>query len=114
MPSGTQHLLIDLRLDISRRCSAARGLFGVKYCVGDWVFLDSSVDLTTEQRAQVEQITRLALIVVDEAEWTISDVSKTSVQRNLAKHGRFCPTSIGFLDDPGHPIGRTDAEARHQ
>lgn len=53
----------------------------------DWVFLDSSVDLTAETRAQVEQIARLAVIVEDETVWTVSDVSKTSVQRILAEHG---------------------------
>lgn len=53
----------------------------------DWVFLDSSVELSAPEREQVEQIARVAVIVVDETEWTVSDVSKTSVQRILAEHG---------------------------
>jgi SAM-dependent methyltransferase len=53
----------------------------------DWVFIDSSVELSAAEREQVEQIARVAVIVVDETEWTVSDVSKTSVQRILAEHG---------------------------
>ena len=53
----------------------------------DWVFIDSSVELSAPEREQVEQIARVAVIVVDETEWTVSDVSKTSVQRILAEHG---------------------------
>jgi len=48
----------------------------------DWVFLDASVELTAKQRAQVETIARLALIVVDGAEWRVHDVSMNSSQGN--------------------------------
>jgi len=47
----------------------------------DWVFLDTAVDLTAEQRAQAEQVARLALIVVDGADWTVRDVTEASVER---------------------------------
>jgi SAM-dependent methyltransferase len=50
----------------------------------DWVFLDSTVELTTEQRAQVEEIARLAVIYVNGSEWTVRNVAEASVQRNLA------------------------------
>jgi len=54
----------------------------------DWVFLDSAVDLKAEQRTRVEQIARLAVVIVHGAEWTVRDVSRSSVQRILAEHGR--------------------------
>ena len=51
----------------------------------DWVFLDGAVDLTAEQLAHVEQMARLAVIVVDGAEWTIRDVSANSLGRIRAE-----------------------------
>lgn len=51
----------------------------------DWVFLDAAVELTAHQFAQVEQMARLAVIAVDRAEWTIRDVSASSVRRILAE-----------------------------
>jgi hypothetical protein len=50
----------------------------------DWVFLDSAVELTAEQRAQVEKVARLAVIAVNGSEWTVHNVAEASVQRNLA------------------------------
>ena len=47
----------------------------------DWVFLDAAVDLTVEQHARVEQITRLAVILVDGNEWVVRDVAASSVMR---------------------------------
>lgn len=47
----------------------------------DWVFIDTAVELTAEQRAQVERIARLAVIVVDGDDWALRDVSKDSVER---------------------------------
>lgn len=47
----------------------------------DWVFLNTAVELTAEQRAQVERIARLAVIVVDGDDWALRDVSKDSVER---------------------------------
>lgn len=49
----------------------------------DWVFLDTAVEMTAEQRAQVEHIARLAMIMVDGHEWTLRDVGE-----NSAKHIR--------------------------
>jgi hypothetical protein len=37
----------------------------------DWVFLDSAIELTAEQLTQVEELARLAVIVVDSAEWRV-------------------------------------------
>ena len=51
----------------------------------DWVFLDAAVELTAVQHAQVEQIARLAVIVVDGHEWTLRDVSKNSAERIRAE-----------------------------
>lgn len=51
----------------------------------DWVFLDATVGLTAEQRTQVEQVARFAVISVDDAEWTVQDVAERSVQRILAE-----------------------------
>ena len=50
----------------------------------DWVFLDSTVQLGDAQRAQVDQIARLAVIDVDGGEWTVRDVSQASLIRILA------------------------------
>ena len=51
----------------------------------DWVFLDAAVELTADQFAQVEQMARLAVIAVDGDEWTLRDVSASSVRRILAE-----------------------------
>lgn len=51
----------------------------------DWVFLDTAVKLTAEQRAQVERIARLAVIVANEDAWTVRDVSESSVKRIRAE-----------------------------
>jgi SAM-dependent methyltransferase len=50
----------------------------------DWVFLDSAVELSEEQRTQVETIARLAVIDVNGDEWTVLNVAEASVQRNLS------------------------------
>ncbi len=47
----------------------------------DWVFLDATVGITAEQRTQVEQVARFAVITVDDAEWTVLDVAERSVER---------------------------------
>ena len=47
----------------------------------DWVFLDGTVELDSHQRDQVEQVARLALIVVEGGEWTVSDVAQASFHR---------------------------------
>jgi len=51
----------------------------------DWVFLDSAVDLTTVERAQVEQIARLAVVTVHRHDWTIRDVRDASTRRTVAR-----------------------------
>lgn len=51
----------------------------------DWVFLEAAVELTADQRGQLEQIARLTVIVVDGDEWTVRDVSKVSVKRILTE-----------------------------
>jgi SAM-dependent methyltransferase len=50
----------------------------------DWVFLDSTVELTAKQHAQVFTVARLAVIAVNGNEWTVHDVAEASVRRNLA------------------------------
>ena len=50
----------------------------------DWVFLDDAVELDALQRAQVEQIARLAVIIINGDEWTVHDVSDVSVQGTIA------------------------------
>ena len=50
----------------------------------DWVFLDETVELDALQRAQVEQIARLAVIIINGDEWTVHDVSDVSVQGTIA------------------------------
>lgn len=49
----------------------------------DWVVVDSSVDLSPDERRQVERIARLAVIDVDGEVWSVQDVSAQSVQRIL-------------------------------
>lgn len=51
----------------------------------DWVFLDTAVEMTAEQRAQVEHIARLAMIIVDGHEWTLRDVRENSAERIRAE-----------------------------
>lgn len=50
----------------------------------DWVFLDAAVDLTAAQHAEVERIARLALVLIDGAEWSVRDTSMDSVARIIA------------------------------
>ena len=50
----------------------------------DWVFLDGSVELDAEQRSQVEQIARLAVITVTGEDWAVLNVSEVSVKHILA------------------------------
>lgn len=47
----------------------------------DWVFLDGAIELSAAQYTQLEQIARLAVIVVDGAEWTVRDVAENSLKR---------------------------------
>lgn len=47
----------------------------------DWVFLDGAIGLSAAQYTQLEQIARLAVIVVDGAEWTVRDVAENSLKR---------------------------------
>lgn len=47
----------------------------------DWVFLDGAIELSAAQYTQLEQIARLAVIVVDGAEWTVRDVAENSLTR---------------------------------
>lgn len=47
----------------------------------DWVFLDGTIELSAAQHTEVEQIARLAVIVVDRAEWTVRDVAENSLKR---------------------------------
>lgn len=51
----------------------------------DWVFLDTAVEMTAEQRAQVEHIARLAMIIVDGHEWTLRNVRENSAERIRAE-----------------------------
>ncbi len=51
----------------------------------DWVFVDSSVELTAAERTQVEDIARLAVIEVEADDWSVRDVTEQSVQRVLAR-----------------------------
>lgn len=50
----------------------------------DWVFLDDAVQLTEENRQRVEELARLAVVTVTDTEWTVGDVAKRSIQRNIA------------------------------
>jgi len=50
----------------------------------DWVFLDGAVELDAQQRSQVEQIARLAVITVNPEVWTVLNVAEASVNRTLA------------------------------
>lgn len=50
----------------------------------DWVFLDAAVELTAQQLTEVEKIARLAVIVVNESQWTMRDVAGSSLKRTLA------------------------------
>jgi SAM-dependent methyltransferase len=50
----------------------------------DWVFVDSSIELSAAERDQVEQIARVAVIDVDGDEWSVQDVTEQSVRRILA------------------------------
>ncbi|WP_051549078.1 class I SAM-dependent methyltransferase [Nocardioides sp. URHA0032] len=50
----------------------------------DWVFLDSAVQLTDAQRAQVERIARLAVIEVRDQVWALKDVREATAQRLVA------------------------------
>ncbi len=47
----------------------------------DWVFLDGAIELSAAQYTQLEQIARLAVIVVDGANWTVRDVAENSLKR---------------------------------
>ena len=47
----------------------------------DWVFLDSTVRLTDAQRAQVDQIARLAVIEVSGRVWGLKDVREATAER---------------------------------
>lgn len=47
----------------------------------DWVFLDGAIDLSAAQYTQLEEIARLAVIVVGGDEWTVRDVAENSLQR---------------------------------
>jgi SAM-dependent methyltransferase len=55
----------------------------------DWVFLDSSVELSDDQRAQVKQIARLAVIDFDGTEWAVTDVARASLHRIVAHSDRI-------------------------
>lgn len=50
----------------------------------DWVFVDEAVKLSARQRAEVEQIARLAAVVVYRQQWVVRDVSAESRDRVLA------------------------------
>jgi hypothetical protein len=50
----------------------------------DWVFLDATVELTAAECAQVEDIARLAVITVDEGDWTVRDAGEAPGQRILS------------------------------
>ena len=51
----------------------------------DWVFLDTAVELTSQQRMQIEQIARLAVITVDTDDWTVRDVAEDTITRVSAE-----------------------------
>ncbi len=44
----------------------------------DWVFLDAAVALSSEQRTQVEQIARVALVVITGDGWAVQDRAEAS------------------------------------
>lgn len=50
----------------------------------DWVFLDSSVVLTAEQRADVAALARMASISVDGADWSARASAVRSADRSIA------------------------------
>jgi len=50
----------------------------------DWVFIDAAVELTAEQRTQVNALARLAVVSVEDAGWIVQDVSEHSLSRSLA------------------------------
>lgn len=47
----------------------------------DWVFIDATIDLTTKQLAEVEELARLAVVTVDGSRWSVRDVAVPSAQR---------------------------------
>ena len=55
----------------------------------DWVFLDSAVGLTSDQKAQVQRIARRALIVVSGHVWKLQDVRDATAQRLVALSSRL-------------------------
>lgn len=59
----------------------------------DWVFLDAAVDLTAAQHAEVERIARLALVLIDGAEWSVRDTSMDSVARIIAHSAKMSAAS---------------------
>lgn len=50
----------------------------------DWVVLDGAVELDAQQRMQVEQIARLAVITVTADSWSVLDVAEASLMRTRA------------------------------
>lgn len=58
------------------RASLADGLFTPGQF--DWVVLDAEVKLDADQRRQVEEIARLAIIAVKGQTWSVRNVAKTS------------------------------------
>jgi SAM-dependent methyltransferase len=50
----------------------------------DWVVVDSAVKLSAQEREQVEQIARIAVIDAGRDDWSVRDVSAQSVRRILA------------------------------
>lgn len=49
----------------------------------DWVVIDGSVELSGEQRSQIETIARLATVTVNGDEWAVADVREESTRRIL-------------------------------
>jgi SAM-dependent methyltransferase len=50
----------------------------------DWVVLDGTVELDAQQRTQVEQIARIAVITANADGWEVLNVTDAAAQRTLA------------------------------
>lgn len=71
--------------------NVADALTAEKFTVGqfDWVLLDSAVSLTSDQKAQVQRIARLAIMEVSGQVWELHDVREATTERVVAMSSRL-------------------------
>ena len=68
----------------------------------DWVVLDATVELNGDQRSQVEQIARLAVVKVNTDGWVVHKVSAESVRTTFA-----VAASTGRRDAVSSPLDQS-------